>query len=73
MAMSCGKKKNSTWPRCRFGKDLNKILKYWEDLNELKDLGIPILLGTSRKSVIGKVLQLSLKRLEGTIATTVLV
>ena len=42
-------------------------------LNELNDLGYPVLLGTSRKSVIGNVLNVEPKeRLEGTIATTVL-
>ena len=41
--------------------------------NELKELGYPVLLGTSRKSVIGNVLNVEPKeRLEGTIATTVL-
>ena len=42
-------------------------------MEELNDLGYPILLGTSRKSVIGNVLNVEPKeRLEGTIATTVL-
>jgi dihydropteroate synthase len=43
------------------------------DLSALLVLGRPILLGTSRKSTIGKVLDLpAAERLEGTIATTVL-
>lgn len=42
-------------------------------LSELKDLGYPILLGTSRKSMIGKILDLEPKdRVEGTISTTIL-
>ncbi|EPZ59320.1 putative dihydropteroate synthase [[Clostridium] sordellii ATCC 9714] len=42
-------------------------------LNELKKLGYPILLGTSRKSMIGNILNVEPKeRVEGTIATTVL-
>lgn len=42
-------------------------------IHELKDLGYPILLGTSRKSMIGKILDLPAKeRVEGTIATTVM-
>jgi dihydropteroate synthase len=39
----------------------------------LRELGRPILLGTSRKSTIGKVLDLPAEeRLEGTLATTAL-
>ncbi len=42
-------------------------------LHELHVLGYPILLGTSRKSMIGKILDLpSNERVEGTIATNVL-
>ena len=42
-------------------------------LEELKELGYPLLLGTSRKSMIGKILDLpSNERLEGTIATSVI-
>ena len=42
-------------------------------LSELKELGYPILLGTSRKSMIGNILNVEPKdRVEGTIATTVL-
>ena len=40
---------------------------------ELKVLGRPILLGTSRKSMIGQVLELALEqRLEGTIASNMI-
>ena len=43
------------------------------NLGELKELGSPVLLGTSKKSVIGNTLDLPPKeRVEGTIATTVL-
>ena len=42
-------------------------------LDELKVLGLPILLGTSRKSTIGKVLGLPVDdRVEGTAATVAL-
>ena len=42
-------------------------------LEELKLFELPILLGTSRKSMIGKTLDLNVdERVEGTIATTVL-
>ena len=41
-------------------------------LEEFKTLGYPVLLGTSRKSVIGLTLDLPAEeRLEGTLATTV--
>jgi dihydropteroate synthase len=40
--------------------------------DELKELGQPILVGTSRKSFIGKLLDLPVEdRLEGTMATVV--
>jgi dihydropteroate synthase len=40
--------------------------------DELKELGQPILVGTSRKSFIGKLLDLAVEdRLEGSIATAV--
>lgn len=42
------------------------------ELDQLKELGYPILLGTSRKSVIGLTLNLPAnERMEGTLATTV--
>ena len=43
------------------------------DLEDFKELGYPLLIGTSRKSVIGNTLDLPVtEREEGTIATTVL-
>ncbi|MGL5348404.1 MAG: dihydropteroate synthase [Peptostreptococcaceae bacterium] len=60
-------------PGIGFGKTLQQNLEVLRRLDELKELGYPILLGTSRKSVIGGVLNLEPKeRVEGTIATTVL-
>ena len=42
-------------------------------LEQLKDLGYPVLLGTSRKSVIGTALDLPVdERVEGTLVTTVI-
>ena len=42
-------------------------------LNEFRKLGYPILLATSRKSMLGRILDVPPKeRLEGTIATTVI-
>ena len=41
--------------------------------NEIKDMGYPVLLGTSRKSMIGLTLNLPVnERVEGTVATTVI-
>ncbi|MCJ7763577.1 MAG: dihydropteroate synthase [Dehalococcoidales bacterium] len=58
-------------PGIGFGKSLEQNLELIRRLAELKSLGKPILLGTSRKSVIGMVLDLPPdQRLEGT-ATTV--
>ena len=60
-------------PGIGFGKTFEQNLEVLRRLNELNDLGYPVLLGTSRKSVIGNVLNVEPKeRLEGTIATTVL-
>lgn len=56
-----------------FGKTFEQNLEVLRRLGELRELGYPILLGTSRKSVIGNVLHLEPKdRVEGTVATTVL-
>jgi len=60
-------------PGIGFGKTYEMNLQMLNHLESLKDLGYPILLGTSRKSVIGLTLNAAVDdRLEGTIATTVL-
>lgn len=60
-------------PGIGFAKSYEDNLDALNRLEELKDLGYPILLGTSRKSVIGNTLNLPPKeRLEGTLATTAL-
>jgi len=60
-------------PGIGFGKTLEGNLEVMRRLSELKELGRPILLGTSRKSVIGTVLDLPPdQRLEGTAATVAL-
>ena len=57
-------------PGLGFGKTLEQNLELVRRLDELKVLGRPILLGTSRKSMIGLVLDLPPEeRLEGTAAT----
>jgi len=58
-------------PGIGFGKTLEQNLELVRRLDELKVLGMPILLGTSRKSMIGLVLDLPPEqRLEGTAASS---
>ena len=60
-------------PGIGFGKILEDNLKLMNNLEKLGKLGCPVLLGTSRKSMIGLTLDLPVEdRLEGTLATTVL-
>lgn len=60
-------------PGIGFGKTTEQNLEVMSRLAELKTLGHPILLGASRKSTIGKTLNLPVdERLEGTLATSVL-
>jgi len=57
-------------PGIGFGKTTNDNLKIINRINEFKILGKPVVLGPSRKSFIGNVLNLDVKeRLEGTLAT----
>jgi dihydropteroate synthase len=57
-------------PGIGFGKSLEQNLEIMHRLGELKVLGRPVLLGSSRKSMIGLVLDLPAdQRLEGTAAT----
>ncbi len=60
-------------PGIGFGKTAEQNLELLRDLSELHVLGRPIVLGTSRKSTLGKVLDLPPEeRLEATLATTAL-
>lgn len=60
-------------PGVGFAKDYTQNLLAIRHLAQLKELGYPILLGTSRKSVIGLTLDLPKEeRLEGTLVTTVM-
>ena len=60
-------------PGVGFGKDLNMNLQITNNLELLSILGYPVLLGTSRKSMIGLTLDLPVtERAEGTIATSVM-
>ncbi|MFZ5642707.1 MAG: dihydropteroate synthase [Bacillota bacterium] len=60
-------------PGIGFGKTLEQNLETMRRLKELGCLGLPVLLGTSRKSMIGKTLDLPAdQRVEGTAATVAL-
>ncbi len=60
-------------PGVGFGKTYENNLEIIHKLDALHTFGLPILLGTSRKSVIGLTLDLPAdERLEGTLATTVI-
>lgn len=55
-------------PGIGFGKTLEHNLTIFRRLSELKKIGFPILIGPSRKSFIGKILNLPVtERLEGTL------
>lgn len=60
-------------PGFGFGKTPEQNLAVLRDLAALKVLGCPILLGTSRKSTLGRILDLpAAERVEATLATTAL-
>ena len=60
-------------PGIGFGKTADHNLEVLQRLNEFQSLGHPVLVGTSRKSTIGRVLDLPTnKRVEGTAATVAL-
>jgi dihydropteroate synthase len=61
-------------PGIGFGKDLDHNLALLRDLDAVVNLGFPVLIGTSRKTFIGKVtgVREASERVFGTVATTVL-
>ena len=60
-------------PGSGVGKTAEQSLELLRNLREFESLGRPILTGTSRKSSIGKVLELPVEdRIEGTAATVAL-
>ena len=68
-----GKDKISLDPGVGFAKSYEQNLEIINCMEQLKVLGYPVLLGCSRKSVIGLTLDLPAdERLEGTLATSVL-
>ncbi|HLG28828.1 MAG TPA: dihydropteroate synthase, partial [Candidatus Brocadiales bacterium] len=71
LAVKAGIKKDriAVDPGIGFGKGAEDNLKIIKRLSEFKSIGRPVVLGTSRKSFIGKILNLDVKdRLEGSIA-----
>lgn len=75
VAIEAGVAKHNIWvdPGFGFGKTPEHNIEILRRLNEVKALGFPVLVGTSRKSTIGAVLGLPVEeRLEGTAATVAL-
>lgn len=75
IAQEAGIEKNSIIidPGIGFGKTADQSIEVMRRLKELDCLGLPVLLGTSRKSMIGKTLDLPVdQRVEGTAATVAL-
>lgn len=72
LARQAGIADHQIWldPGFGFGKTVAQNLEVLRRIDRLVDLGYPVVLGTSRKSTIGKVLDREVhERLEGTIAT----
>ena len=75
IAFKAGVKKENIMldPGIGFGKTVEQNLIVMNNLKSIRKIGYPVLLGTSRKSMIGKTLDLPVEqRVEGTIATTVM-
>lgn len=75
IALSSGVKKEKIIldPGIGFAKNYEENLVVMNNLEDIVSLGYPVLLATSRKSMIGKALDLPVnERVEGTTATTVL-
>ncbi|MDD3845476.1 MAG: dihydropteroate synthase [Syntrophorhabdaceae bacterium] len=68
--MGIGKEKVVIDPGIGFGKRLEDNLRILKMLRDFKDLGSPVLIGTSMKSFIGKITDMPLEeRVEGTLAS----
>ncbi|GFZ31762.1 dihydropteroate synthase [Clostridium zeae] len=75
IALSAGVKKENIIldPGIGFAKSYEQNLYVMNNLEKFNSLGYPLLLGTSRKSIIGNTLNLPVdERVEGTVATTVI-
>ncbi|TCP66229.1 dihydropteroate synthase [Baia soyae] len=72
LVMQAGVKPDRIWldPGIGFAKSLQENVWVMQHLDQLVKMGYPVLLGTSRKSMIGKILDLPpTERVEGTLAT----
>ncbi len=72
IARNAGIAEHNIWldPGIGFAKDIHENIEAMQSLDRLSALGYPVLLGTSKKSLIGKVLDLPIdERMEGTGAT----
>lgn len=72
IALQAGVVRGNIWldPGIGFAKDTAQNIVTMQGLQEISNMGYPLLLGTSRKSLIGNVLDLPVEeRLEGTSAT----
>lgn len=75
IAMDAGVKKENIIldPGIGFAKTYEENLIVMKNIKEIRDMGYPVLLGTSRKSMIGNTLNLPVdQRVEGTLVTTVM-
>ena len=75
LALSAGISKDKIMldPGVGFAKSYEQNLQIINQIGSFKEIGYPVLLGTSRKSVIGLTLDLPVEeRLEGTLVTTVM-
>lgn len=72
IAMNAGVERANIWldPGIGFAKDTTQNIAVMQGLQDISAMGYPVLLGTSRKSLVGNVLGLPVEeRLEGTSAT----
>ncbi len=72
IAQQAGVPKEKIWldPGIGFAKSLAQNVEMMQSLDRLVEMGYPVLLGTSRKSFIGKLLDVTVdERLEGSLAT----
>ena len=75
IVLSAGVKKENIIldPGIGFAKTYEENLIVMNNCNKIRDMGYPVLLGTSRKSMIGLTLNLPVnERVEGTVSTTVI-
>lgn len=72
IALTAGVRKKNIWldPGVGFAKSVAQNLQAIQLIEQMVELGYPVLLGTSRKSFIGKILDTTVEeRLEGSLAT----